>query len=88
VIRELQIERLNTSLPKAAVSELNEGLSSELISGGAPFQGKKKQGCKRVDVAKEEITVELFELMVPIPITVRENHVRVLSKNELKNFLR
>jgi transcriptional antiterminator NusG len=35
-----------------------------------------------VDVAKEEITVELFEAMVPIPITVRGDHVRVLSKDE------
>ena len=33
-----------------------------------------------IDQAKEEVTVELFEAMVPIPITVRGDHVRVLEK--------
>jgi transcriptional antiterminator NusG len=28
--------------------------------------------------------VELFEAMVPIPITVRGDHVRVLSKDEIQ----
>jgi transcriptional antiterminator NusG len=58
---------------------INEGAIVELISG--PFKGEKAR-VKRVDVTKEEITVELFEAMVPIPITVRGDHVRVLSKDE------
>ena len=62
-----------------AVIGINEGAIIELISG--PFKGEKAR-VKRVDVAKEEITVELFEAMVPIPITVRGDHVRVLSKDE------
>ena len=65
--------------PKPAVIGINEGSIVELISG--PFKGEKAR-VKRVDVAKEEITVELFEAMVPIPITVRGDHVRVLSKDE------
>jgi transcriptional antiterminator NusG len=65
--------------PKPAVIGINEGAIVELISG--PFKGEKAR-VKRVDVAKEEITVELFEAMVPIPITVRGDHVRVLSKDE------
>jgi transcriptional antiterminator NusG len=64
--------------PKPAVTGINEGAIVELISG--PFKGEKAR-VKRVDVAKEEITVELFEAMVPIPITVRGDHVRVLSKD-------
>lgn len=64
--------------PKPAVIGINEGAIIELISG--PFKGEKAR-VKRVDVAKEEITVELFEAMVPIPITVRGDHVRVLSKD-------
>ena len=35
---------------------------------------------QRIDQSKEEVTVELFEAMVPIPITVRGDHVRVLEK--------
>jgi transcriptional antiterminator NusG len=65
--------------PKPVVVGINEGAIIELISG--PFKGEKAR-VKRVDVAKEEITVELFEAMVPIPITVRGDHVRVLSKDE------
>ena len=65
--------------PKPAVTGINEGAIIELISG--PFKGEKAR-VKRVDVSKEEITVELFEAMVPIPITVRGDHVRVLSKDE------
>jgi transcriptional antiterminator NusG len=65
--------------PKPAVIGINEGAIVELISG--PFKGEKAR-VKRVDVAKEEITVELFEAMVPIPITVRGDHVRVLSRDE------
>jgi transcriptional antiterminator NusG len=37
---------------------------------------------KKVDEAHEEITIELFEAMVPIPVTVRGDSVRVLSKEE------
>lgn len=66
--------------PKPAVVGINEGSIVELISG--PFKGEIAR-VKRVDVTKEEITVELFEAMVPIPITVRGDHVRVLSKDEI-----
>ncbi len=65
--------------PKPVVTGITEGAVVELISG--PFKGEKAR-VKRVDTAKEEITVELFEAMVPIPITVRGDHVRVLSKDE------
>ena len=67
--------------PRPVVVGINEGAIVELISG--PFKGEKAR-VKRVDVAKEEITVELFEAMVPIPITVRGDHVRVLSKDEIQ----
>ena len=65
--------------PRPVVVGINEGAIIELISG--PFKGEKAR-VKRVDIAKEEITVELFEAMVPIPITVRGDHVRVHSKDE------
>jgi transcriptional antiterminator NusG len=68
--------------PKPAVTGITEGDIVELISG--PFKGERAR-VKRVDLAKEEITVELTEAMVPIPVTVRGDIVRVLSKEEAKS---
>lgn len=65
--------------PKTAVVGIAEGSIVELISG--PFKGEKAR-VKRVDETHEEITVELFEAMVPIPITVRGDNVRVLKREE------
>lgn len=63
--------------PKAVASGIDEGTIVELIAG--PFKGEKAV-VKRVDLAKEEITLELYESMVPIPITVRGDNVRVIDK--------
>lgn len=67
--------------PKPVVTGISEGDIVELISG--PFKGERAR-VKRVDAAKEEITVELSEAMVPIPVTVRGDIVRVLSKEETR----
>lgn len=66
-------------VPKPVVSGIEEGTIVELIAG--PFKGEKAV-VKRVDTGKEEITVELYESMVPIPITVRGDHVRVIDRRE------
>jgi len=63
--------------PKAVVSGIDEGTIVELTAG--PFKGEKAV-VKRVDQSKEEITLELYECMVPIPITVRGDNVRVIDK--------
>ncbi|TQS81034.1 transcription elongation factor Spt5 [Candidatus Methanomassiliicoccus intestinalis] len=63
--------------PKPLVSGIVEGDVVELVAG--PFKGEKAR-VQQIDEAKEEITVELFEAMVPIPVTVRGDHVRVLEK--------
>jgi transcriptional antiterminator NusG len=65
--------------PKPSVTGILEGNIIELVSG--PFKGERAR-VKKVDEAHEEITVELFEAMVPIPVTVRGDSVRVLSKEE------
>ncbi|ATZ61326.2 MAG: transcription elongation factor Spt5 [Methanosarcinales archaeon Met12] len=65
--------------PKPSVTGISDGCIVELIAG--PFKGEKAR-VKRVDEGHEEITVELFEAMVPIPITIRGDHVRVLGKEE------
>jgi transcriptional antiterminator NusG len=64
-------------IPKPVVAGIDEGTIVELIAG--PFKGEKAV-VKRVDSAKEEITVELYESIVPIPITVRGDNVRVVEK--------
>jgi transcriptional antiterminator NusG len=64
--------------PKPLVSGITEGDVVELVAG--PFKGEKAR-VQNIDEAKEEITVELFEAMVPIPVTVRGDHVRVLEKD-------
>ncbi len=66
-------------VPKPVVSGITEGTIVEIISG--PFKSEKAV-VKRIDSAKEEITVELYESMVPIPITVRGDSVRVVERSE------
>ncbi len=51
----------------------------EMVSG--PFKGEKAKVVK-VDEAKEEITGELIEVAVPIPITVKSKTVKLFQKKE------
>jgi len=66
-------------VPKPVVSGISEGTIVELIAG--PFKGEKAV-VKRIDAGKEEITVELYESVLPIPITVRGDSVRVVDKGD------
>lgn len=65
--------------PKLAVEGIAEGDIVELSAG--PFKGEKAR-VTQIDEANDEITVELFEATVPIPVTVRGDHVRVLEKEK------
>jgi len=65
--------------PKPIVSGMMEGDIVELVAG--PFKGEKAR-VQQIDESKEEITVELFEAVVPIPVTVRGDSVRVLKKEK------
>ncbi len=77
---ETSLEEVSHFLtPKPTVSGIVEGDIVELISG--PFKGEKAR-VQRIDHSKEEITVELFEAVVPIPVTVRGDHVRVIEKEK------
>ncbi len=64
-------------VPKITVEGFVEGAIVELIAG--PFKGEKAR-VKKIDQAKEEITVELIEAVVPIPVTVRGDNVRMLER--------
>ncbi|MBL7160065.1 MAG: transcription elongation factor Spt5 [Candidatus Aenigmarchaeota archaeon] len=54
--------------------KINRGDIVEITGG--PFKGEKGK-VVRVDEAKEEVTIELLEAAIPIPITVSNDSVRV-----------
>ena len=77
---EMKLEEIEHYLtPKALVSGIVEGDIVELVAG--PFKGEKAR-VQHIDENKEEITVELFEALVPIPITVKGDNVRVIGKEK------
>lgn len=59
---------------------LNRGDMVEITSG--PFKGEKAK-VVRIDNDKEELTVELVEVAVPIPVTLKLNTVKVLSSGSV-----
>jgi len=65
--------------PKTVEIELNEGDMVEVIGG--PFKGEKGK-VTRFDVIKSEVTMELIEVTVPIPITVNAGLVKVIKRAE------
>ena len=65
--------------PPPAVSGIEEGNIVEVIAG--PFKGEKAR-VQRIDLSKEEVTVELFEAAVPVALTVRADQVRVTQRVE------
>lgn len=64
-------------MPVSAVVGIEEGDIVELVNG--PFKGERAR-VTNIDSGKEEITVELVEAMVPIPVTVKGDSVRVIEK--------
>lgn len=66
-------------VPTSAVAKIAEGDVVEMIAG--PFRGETAK-VTHIDDTKEEITVELFESVVPIPITVRGEQVRVVKRKD------
>jgi transcriptional antiterminator NusG len=65
--------------PKAATAGIEEGCVVEIRVGA--FKGERAR-VTSVSESKEEVTVELFEAAVPIPITVRGDQVRVTQRVE------
>jgi transcriptional antiterminator NusG len=58
---------------------IKKGDIVELISG--PFRGEKARVIK-IDENKDELTVELTEVAVPIPVTIKSNTIRIYQKAE------
>lgn len=65
--------------PKAATAGISEGDIVEVRLGA--FKGQRARVTNIAD-SKEEITVELFDAPVPIPLTVRADQIRVTQRVE------
>ncbi|MEM5793327.1 MAG: transcription elongation factor Spt5 [Candidatus Aenigmatarchaeota archaeon] len=65
--------------PKKVVVEVGEGDIVEVIGG--PFKGEKGK-VKKFDKSKGEVTIELIEVTIPIPVTVNAGLVKVIKKGE------
>ncbi|PSQ57277.1 transcription elongation factor Spt5 [Halobacteriales archaeon SW_7_71_33] len=65
--------------PTPDVEGIAESDIVELIAG--PFKGEKAQ-VQRIDEGNDQVTVELYEATVPIPVTVRGDQIRVLDSEE------
>lgn len=80
--KEVKIEELKKFLETKKIEiKVNRGDVIEVTSG--PFKNEKGK-VTRVDEAKEEITIELLEAAIPIPITVPIDSVRVIEAIEKK----
>jgi transcriptional antiterminator NusG len=55
---------------------LKQGAKVQIVSG--PFKGEKAI-IMRVNDAKEEVTVELMEAAVKIPVTIKAESIRLLK---------
>ncbi len=76
--KPMEISQIQRFLePKTVEIELTNGDTVEIIGG--PFKGEKGR-VTRYDKTKREVTIELLEVTVPIPVTVSVEFVKVLQK--------
>ena len=74
----VKIDELSTLLEaKPLMKSIKEGMKVELIAG--PFKGEKAKVI-RVNDSKEEVTVELLEAAVKIPVTITAEHIRIIKE--------
>lgn len=64
--------------PKTIVVDLSVGDILEVVGG--PFKGERGK-VTRYDKVKREVTMELLEAAVPIPVTVSVEFIKVLEKS-------
>jgi transcriptional antiterminator NusG len=70
-----ELQELLESKPAELI--LNKGDLVEITSG--PFKGERAK-VVRIDKEKEEVTVELVEVAVPIPVTIKLGTIKVLPQ--------
>ncbi len=73
----VNIEELSSLLEsKPLMKSIQTGQTIEIVSG--PFKGEKAK-VTRVNPSKEEVTVELLEAAVKIPVTIKAENIKVLQ---------
>lgn len=73
---EIKLEELNSLLEaKPLMKSIKIGEKIQIVSG--PFKNERAI-VKRVNDTKEEVTVELLEAAVKIPITIKAENIRIL----------
>lgn len=78
--KEVKIDELKKFLEvKVAEIKLNRGDIIEIVGG--PFKNERGK-VTRVDTAKGEVTIELLEAAIPIPITVAIEMVKLIESAE------
>jgi transcriptional antiterminator NusG len=76
--RPIELKEVQKFLqPRTVEVDLNVGDVVEVIGG--PFKNEKGR-VTRYDKVKREVTIELIEAIVPIPITVSVEFVKLLEK--------
>lgn len=58
------------------------GDTVEIIGG--PFKGEKGK-IQRIDKVKDEVTIELLEASIPIPVTIATEFVRLIKRSKSEN---
>ncbi len=58
------------------MSSIKQGQTVEIIMG--PFKGSRAK-VMRVNVAKEEVVIELYDATVKIPITIKAENIKILN---------
>ena len=78
VVGETTLDEIKHYLvPKPAITGISVGDIVEVIEG--PFKGERAK-IMEIFKDKDEVKVELFESMVPIPITVKADSIRLMDK--------
>ncbi len=62
---------------KPLMKSIKEGMRVEVIAG--PFKGEKAK-VLRVNDTKEEVTIELLEAAVKIPLTLNAEQIRIITE--------
>lgn len=76
--KEVKIDQIKHFLEhKIEKIKINEGDLVEIIGG--PFKGEKGK-IQRIDKVKNEVTIELLEASIPIPITITTEFIKVIKQ--------
>ena len=62
-------------------AEIKVGENDVIEIMGGPFKGEKGK-IRRIDKTKNEVTIELLEASIPIPVTIATEFIKVLKRSE------